>query len=89
MKKDIKKRLDYLRKQIRNENISYGEIAELQGLAEYIDKNDVELLEWAGVKEKNECKKCNGKMKVERYNDDYNFEREKYTCLKCGFEEII
>lgn len=51
MTKEIKKRLEYLRKQIENENMSYGEIAELQGLAEYIDKGDIILLEWAGVKE--------------------------------------
>jgi len=51
MEKDIKKRLEYLRKQIENENISYGEIAELQSLAKYIDKGDIVLLEWAGVKE--------------------------------------
>ena len=51
MEKEIKKRLEYLRKQIRNENISYGEIAELQSLKQYIQKNDVELLEWAGVPE--------------------------------------
>jgi len=50
---DIKERLEYLRKQIENENISYGEIAELQGLKEYIDKDDVLLLEWAGV-----CEVC-------------------------------
>lgn len=45
-------RLEYLRQQIRNENISYGEIAELQSLAEFIRPDDVELLEWAGVEEK-------------------------------------
>jgi len=49
--KNIKIRLEYLRKQIENENISYGEIAELQSLSKHIDKNDVVLLEWAGVKE--------------------------------------
>ena len=48
---NIKKRLEYLRKQIENENISYGEIAELQSLSKHIDKNDVVLSEWAGVKE--------------------------------------
>lgn len=47
----IKQRLEYLRKQIRQENISYGEIAELQSLAEHIQPNDTELLQWAGVKE--------------------------------------
>ena len=47
----VKKRLKYLRKQIDEECISTGEIVELQSLAEYIDKDDVILLEWAGVKE--------------------------------------
>jgi len=51
MEKEIKKRLAYLKKQIKNENISYGEIAELQGLAPYIANNDIELLQWAGVEE--------------------------------------
>lgn len=50
-KKEIKKRLECLREQIKNEDVSYGEIAELQSLKEYIGKNDVELLEWAGVEE--------------------------------------
>lgn len=49
--KNIKTRLKYLRKQIENENISYQEIAELESLKEYIDNNDVLLLQWAGVKE--------------------------------------
>ena len=48
---DIKKRLEYLRQEIRKEKISYGEIAELQNLAKHIDKNDTELLQWAGIKE--------------------------------------
>jgi len=47
----IEKQLRYLKRQIQNENISYGEIAELQNLSKYIDKSDVELLEWAGIKE--------------------------------------
>lgn len=45
-------RLKYLRSQIKNECISYGEIAELQSLKNYISKDDTLLLEWAGVKEK-------------------------------------
>lgn len=49
--KEITARLEYLRGEIRAEKISYGEIAELQSLAKYIDKGDVELLEWAGVEE--------------------------------------
>ena len=47
----IKMRLEMLRVTIRAEKISYGEIAELQSLAEYIEPGDVELLEWAGVPE--------------------------------------
>ena len=46
------KRLEEIRKAIKNENISYGEIAELQSLVKYIGPGDVQLLEWAGVKEK-------------------------------------
>ena len=47
----IKQKLEYFREQIRKECISQGEILELQGLADLIDKGDVELLQWAGVKE--------------------------------------
>ena len=50
-----KPRLEYLREQIEKECISYGEIAELQSLAEYIEAGDVVLLEWAAVGE------CDGK----------------------------
>ena len=48
---DIEARLEYLRGEIRAERISYGEIFELQDMAEHIDPGDVELLEWAGVPE--------------------------------------
>lgn len=51
---DIKKRLEYLRGEIEAERISYGEIAELQSLADHIDPDDVLLLEWAGVPETQE-----------------------------------
>ena len=47
----IKKRLEYLRKEINAERISTLEICELQSLAEYIEPGDVQLLEWAGVDE--------------------------------------
>ena len=49
--KRIKNRLEYLRGEIEAERISYGEIAELQELAEHIEADDVVLLEWAGVPE--------------------------------------
>ena len=47
-------RLEYLRSQIEAENISYGEIAELQSLASHIQSGDTQLLEWAGVPEHEE-----------------------------------
>ncbi len=46
-----KERLEELRMALRAENISYGELAELQSLAEFIEDGDVELLEPAGVPE--------------------------------------
>jgi len=50
--KRIKKRLEHLRREIKAERISYGEIAELQSLADHIEEGDVLLLEWAGVPER-------------------------------------
>ena len=49
----MKERLEYLRQELRAETISLGELIELQSLSEHIDKNDVELLEAAGVEEFN------------------------------------
>ncbi len=48
---DARAQLEYLRGEIRAERISYGEIAELQTLAKYIQPDDVELLQWAGIPE--------------------------------------
>lgn len=56
--KEIKNRLEYLRQQLRGECISYGELHELQSLAEHIEKDDVELLEAAGVPEDGGIWKC-------------------------------
>lgn len=50
-KEEAKVRLEELRRAIHEENISYGEIAELQSLTEFIEEGDIELLEWAGVPE--------------------------------------
>lgn len=47
----IRLRLEYLRGEIEAERISGYEIAELAGLAEYIDAADTLLLQWAGVPE--------------------------------------
>lgn len=49
----IKDRLEYLRQELRAERISTSELAELQSLVEYIDPEDTELLEAAGVPEHN------------------------------------
>lgn len=51
MANTIQTRLEELRGEIHNGTISYGEIFELQELAEHIAPGDVELLEWAGVPE--------------------------------------
>jgi hypothetical protein len=45
------KRLEYLRQELRAERTSYGELAELQSLVEYIQPGDTELLEAASVPE--------------------------------------
>ena len=52
----INQRLEYLRRELRAERISAGELAELQSLAGHIAKGDVELLEAAGVPEFPESK---------------------------------
>ena len=44
-------RLEEIRQSIRDESLSWGELADLQGLAAYIDPSDLELLEWAGASE--------------------------------------
>lgn len=44
-------RLEYLRRELRAERMSWGEFAELEDLKDYIDPGDVELLEAAGVPE--------------------------------------
>lgn len=51
MSKKIKARLEYLRGELRAERISYGEMHELQSMAEHIEPGDTELLEAAGVPE--------------------------------------
>ena len=46
-----KERLEEIRESIQEEEVSYGELVELQDLTEYIEDGDVELLEAAGVPE--------------------------------------
>lgn len=47
----IADRLEDIRASIDAENISWGEISELQSLVPFIDPSDFELLSWAGVTE--------------------------------------
>ena len=47
----IASRLEYLRGEIEAERISWGELHELQCLADHIEDGDVQLLEAAGVPE--------------------------------------
>lgn len=49
--KKIKARLEYLRGELEAERISQDELLELQSLTEYIEPDDVQLLEAAGVPE--------------------------------------
>lgn len=46
-----KERLEEIREELDNESVSYGELAELQELTEFIEEGDVQLLEAAGVPE--------------------------------------
>lgn len=78
--KKIALRLEYLRDQIRNESISYYELFELQSLAAYIEENDVELLEWAGVTEHKligNCPKCGANLYKTKSIGYYG------QCLEC------
>tara|TARA_R110000744_G_scaffold7342_3_gene25297 strand:- start:188 stop:550 length:363 start_codon:yes stop_codon:yes gene_type:complete len=61
---EITNRLEYLRLELRAERISLDEIVELQSLSQYIDSNDVELLEAAGVPENDE---------IIEFSDGYQF----------------
>jgi hypothetical protein len=50
-KQEAENILESIRKSIEAENISYGELVELQGLKDYIKPDDNLLLQWAGVEE--------------------------------------
>jgi len=43
--------LESIRRSIEDESVSWGELYVLQNLADFIDDDDVLLLEWAGVPE--------------------------------------
>src|SRR6185503_1833044 len=48
---EIRQRLEAIRASLRAENVSYGELIDLQSLADHIAPGDTELLEAAGVPE--------------------------------------
>jgi len=74
---EIRARLEALRTEIRAERISYGEIAELQGLAEHIEPGDVELLQWAGVPEGHDPRIVVGAS----YTDDSHPDEPTFTVI--------
>lgn len=81
--KQIKSRLEHIRKQIKAECVSYGELVELRNLSKHIDKGDILLLEWAGVEEQQEvfhCSNCQHEME-EAGNE--------LICENCGAREKI
>ena len=49
--KDAKKRLEQIRQSLRREDLSYGEIAELEALSDFIEADDIELRQAAGLPE--------------------------------------
>lgn len=51
MKKQRLEKLESIRKSIEAENVSYGELVELQRLKDYIKPDDILLLQWSGVEE--------------------------------------
>ena len=80
-----KKRLAYLRRELRAERISYGELCELQGLAEFIEPGDVELLEAAMASFTNAVGKPVRKTRKSRKVSVLNRKRW-YHCPQC-FEQ--
>jgi len=88
---EIRDRLEYLRGEIEAERISYGELAELQSLAEHIDPGDVLLLEWAGVSETREqfyeCGICGAFHRV-GFDGDCRDDRERFATVPDGAEIV-
>lgn len=81
-----KDRLEYLRAELRAERISYGELAELQGLADKIDPGDVELLEAAGVPEHGEDDEITipADFPVQPIDPNDPTAKDPATCGTCG-----
>ena len=82
--KEAKKRLEEIRKSLKNEDLSYGELAELQSLSQHIDKDDVELRQAAGIPEFAK----GGKLSTEAVKKGY-IRRDRYDKLKKEKDEKI
>jgi hypothetical protein len=81
-------RLEYLRGEIRAERISYGEIAELQELADHIQPGDVELAEWAGIPESEFAERALGGISAEGLALGHHYVQGAVNayCPKCSEE---
>jgi uncharacterized paraquat-inducible protein A len=88
---NIEERLEEIRVELRAERISYSELHELQELREFIDCNDIELLEALGEEEMRtyitedghtnaDCPKCEGSEHIDILEEDGQ-------CLLCSVEE--
>lgn len=95
-----KDRLEEIRAAIRAENVSYGELAELQDMAGQIDSGDVELLEWAGVPEFGRAVECtcsqwfyNADSDEDRDDDRHGHRDDSEGCTApgcaCDFTEKV
>ena len=86
----VKERLEYLRGELREERISYGELAELQGLAEHIENDDVELLEAAGIPEDfagRICTTCGKRLPIKDNVQSGYFCCDEYYCSQECLDE--
>ena len=84
-----KARLEELRIELREERISWGELAELQDLAEYIDPDDVELLEPAGVPEFPDGEKLEWSVLRFVMKKEYKGERRWVETTEDMFHEML
>jgi len=80
-----KQRLEELRKELQDGQLSYGELAELQSLAPYIEKGDVELLEAAGVPEFEEDETAEEQPETYYYYIDYLNAEKNHTKDRVNF----
>jgi hypothetical protein len=87
-KKEIKQRLKYLKQEIEAERISYGEVAELQSLKEYIPDDDILLKEWAGIPEFEEEEPKTLEEIIADIASDYEVELIKITTNIQGTHDI-